>query len=108
MMETEVELNYFLRDAKSYKGIDLTREKISEICTKVGLEPKFKDKAPAPGNYPMLSINFYGIDESAIRSAVKEILGLYGNPELPGGFLLGPEKKRGNELVKSVMKELSL
>lgn len=106
MMETEVELNYFLRDAKGYKGIDLTREKISEICTKAGLEPKFKDKSP--GGFPMLSISFYGIDESVLKSAVKEILGLYGKPELPGGFLLGPEKKRGNELVKSVMKELSL
>jgi len=106
MMETEVELNYFLKDAERYKGVELNRAKINEICTKAGLEPKFKDKSS--GGFPMLSINFYGIDESVLKPAVKEILELYGKPELPGGFLLGPEKKRGNELVKSVMKELSL
>jgi hypothetical protein len=106
MMETEVELNYFLKDAKKYKGIDLNRTKISEICTKAGLDPKFKDKSPS--GFPMLSISFYHTNEAIIRPAVREILELYGKPELPGGFLLGPEKKRGNELVKSVMKELSL
>jgi hypothetical protein len=106
MMETEVELNYFLRDAKNYKGFDLTREKITEICAKAGLKPKFKDKSS--GGSPILSISFYHNYESVIRPAVKEILELYGKPELPSGFLLGPEKKRGNELVKSVMKELSL
>jgi hypothetical protein len=106
MMETEVELNYFLKDAKRFKGIDLNRAKISEILAKAEFEPKFKDKSPS--GFPMLSISFYHTNESIIRPAVKEILELYGKPELPGGFLLGPEKKKGNELVKSVMKELSL
>jgi hypothetical protein len=106
MMETEVELNYFIKDAKRHKGVDLNRVKISEICAKAELEPKFKDKSPS--GFPMLSISFYHTNESIIRPAVKEILELYGKPELPGGFLLGPEKKKGNELVKSVMKELSL
>lgn len=85
-METEVELNYFLRDAKGYKGIDLTREKISEICTKAGLEPKFKDKSP--GGFPMLSISFYGIDESVLKSAVKEILDYMENQSFLEGFYL--------------------
>jgi hypothetical protein len=106
MMETEVELNYFLKDAKNHKGFDLSKEKISEICAKAGLEPKFKDKNQE--YIRMLSISFYHTNESIIRPTVKEILELYGKPELPHGFLLGPEKKRGNELVKSVMKELSL
>jgi hypothetical protein len=108
MIEIEVELNYFLKDAERYKGIELNRAKINEICAKVGLEPKFKDKSKSPGGFPMLSISFYSAYESELKSAVKEILALYGKPELPMGFLLGPEKKRGNELVKSVMKELSL
>lgn len=106
MMETEVQLLYFRRDVKRIKGIDLNNDKINEICTKNGVSVKFKEKTP--GGMPQLSIDMYTIDELALRNCVKEILTLYGKPDLPGGMFLGAEKKRGNELVKSVMKELAL
>ena len=105
-METEVQLLYFKRDVKRLKGIDLSNDKINEICAKNGVNVKFKDKTP--GGMPQLSIDMYTIDELALKACVKEILTLYGKPDLPGGLFLSVEKKRGNELVKSVMKELSL
>jgi hypothetical protein len=106
MMETEVELLYFTNDVKRIKGIDLSKDKINEICTKSDVSVKFKDKTH--DNMPQLSIDMYNIDESVLRICVKEILTLYGKPDLPGGLFLGPEKKRGNELVKYFIKELSL
>ncbi len=105
-METEVQLLYFKRDVKRIKGIDLSNDKINEICAKNGVNVKLKDQTP--GNMPQLSINMYHTDESVLKVCVKEILTLYGKPDLPGGMFLASEKKRGNELVKSVMKELSL
>ena len=97
---------YFKNDVKKNKGIDLNKDKINEFCSKFGAQVKMKDKTP--GNMPQLSVSIYGADEAALKNCVKEILTLYGKPDLPSGFLLGAEKKKGNELVKSIIKEMSL
>ncbi len=101
MIETEVEMLYFKNDVKKAKGVELDKEKIKKICEEHNAQLKMKDKTP--GNMPQLSINIFGADESILKSCVKEIISMYGKPDLPGGFLLGAEKKRGNELVRSIL-----
>jgi len=105
-MEIEVELLYFKNDVRKNKGIDLNKDKINELCSKFGAQVKMKDKTP--GNMPQLSVSIRGVEESTLKNCIKEILTLYGKPDLPGGFLLGAEKKKGNELVKLIINEMSL
>ena len=106
MMDTEVEMLYFKNDVKRIRGIDISKDKINEICAKLNVELKMKDKTP--GNMPQLSINLSGTDETTLKGCIREIVSLYGKPDLPSGFLMGAEKKRGNELVKAVNKEFAI
>jgi hypothetical protein len=102
---TEVELQYFTKQVKMDKGMDIKNDLIEEIGKKYHINVRIKEKAhPA---YPQVIINMTSEDEAALKEGIREILELYGKPDLPMS-LFGGGKKKGNELVRSVMKELSL
>jgi hypothetical protein len=103
---TEVELHYFRKDVIMNKGSDIKNDLIEEIGKKHHINMGIKEKAP--GGYAELIINMTAEDEVGLREAIKEIIMLYGKPDLPMSLFGGEGKKRGKELAKSVMQELSL
>jgi len=106
MNGTEVELQYFRNDVKRFVGTDINIDFIKEIGSKYKTNMKIKEKSPS--GYSQVIINITAEDEAALKECVREILRLYGKPDLPMSLFGGGSKKKGNELVKSVMKELGI
>jgi hypothetical protein len=105
MNEYDVEMQYFKKDVKRIKGVDVNPETIKSICVKHGVECKVKEKTP--GNLPMVSTTVVSRDPESLKGVVKEIMQLYGKPELPAGFFAGAARKQGLEAIKSVLAEIS-
>lgn len=103
---TEIELQYFRREVIMNKGTDIKNDLIEEVAKKNHINVGIKEKAP--GGMAQVIINMTAEDEIALKEAVKEIIVLYGKPDLPISLFGGEGKKRGKEIAKSVMQELSL
>lgn len=105
MSEYDVEMQYFKKDVKRFKGVDLNPETIKSICAKHNVECKLKEKTP--GGLPLLSATLVSRDPNALRESAREIMGLYGKPELPAGIFAGAARKQGLQVIKSVLAEIA-
>lgn len=105
MNEYDIEMQYFKKDVKRLKGVDINAETIMSICSKHGVECKLKEKTP--GGLPMLSATMVSRDPNSLRESAREIMRLYGKPELPSGLFAGATRKQGLEVVKSILTEIS-
>jgi hypothetical protein len=105
MVEYDVEMQYFKKDVKRIKGVDVNLETIKSICAKHGVECKIKEKAPS--NLPMVSTTVVSKDPESLRGFAKEIMQLYGKPELPAGLFAGATRKQGLQAIKTVLAEIS-
>jgi transaldolase len=105
MAEFDIEMQYFKKDVKRIKGVDVNIDTIKSICTKHGVECKIKEKTP--GNLPMVSTTVISKDPENLKGFAKEIMQLYGKPELPAGLFAGAARKQGIEAIKGVLAEVS-
>jgi len=100
----EVDLQYFKNDVKRIKGTDINIERIKEIGKNCKADMNIKEKTPS--GFPAVLINVASDDESALRQCVKEIVSLYGKPEVPSSMFGGGSKKRGKEIANDVIREV--
>jgi len=91
MNEYDIEMQYFKKDVKKNKGVDLNIDTIKSLCQKHGLDCKIKEKSPS--GFPMVSTTVVSRDPESLRNFAKEVIGLYGKPEIPGGFFAGASRK---------------
>jgi transaldolase len=105
MSAYDVEMQFFKKDVKRIKGVDVNIDTIKTLCTKHGVECKIKEKTP--GNLPMVSTTVLSKDPENLKGFAKEIMQLYGKPELPGGLFAGAARKQGIAAIKGVVSEVS-
>lgn len=105
MGEYDIEMQYVKKDVKRIKGVDVSVETIKSLCAKHGVECKIKEKTP--GNLPMVSTTVVSNNPESLKGFVKDMIQLYGKPELPAGFFAGATRKQGLEAVKGVLAEIS-
>lgn len=106
MAAFEIEMQYYRNDVKQAMGANLSSDKIKEIGANSKIQMSVKDSAATGVSWVVVKMS--SDDEAAVRQCVKEIVRLYGKPELPGGLFGGSAKKKGKELVASVMNELGI
>lgn len=106
MANYEIEMKYFRSDVKMAMGANLSSDKIKEI----GANSKVRLSATDSGatGVSWVTVKMSSDDEIPLRQCVKEIVRLYGKPDLPGSLFGGAAKKKGKELVVSVMNELGI
>lgn len=105
MNEYDVEMQFFKKDVKRIKGVDVNLETIKSLCAKHGLECKIKEKTP--GNLPMVSTTVVTRDPESLKNFAKDIMQLYGKPEMPSGLFAGAPRKQGLDAIKGVLSEIS-
>ncbi len=105
MGDYDLEMQFFKKDVKRLKGVDVNAETIKGICAKHGVSCATKDKTP--GNLPMLSVKMAATDPEKLRQSAKEIMQLYGKPELPSGLFAGASRKQAIDVIKPIWAEMA-
>ncbi len=106
MANYEIEMKYFRGDVKMAMGTNLSSDKIKEIGANSKVQLSATDSGATGVSW--VTIKMSSDDEAPLRQCVKEIVRLYGKPDLPGSLFGGGAKKKGKELVVSVMNELGI
>jgi hypothetical protein len=102
MPRVEAELKYFPDDVKRQRKVEVKADDIIKIGKKYNTDIKTREKLVM--RFKQLVVTVGADDEVAVKNCVKDIIKLYGKPDLPS--LVFGSRKRGKELVKSAIKEL--
>jgi len=103
---------YFPGDLRRYKGIIIRKEDVEAVGAKIGVKVTYKI-APRGAAGPISALLFKhymietatitveGDDEEKVKEAIREIVKVYGKPNVDFGM-------KGAKLVKQVVKEMGL
>ncbi len=106
MEEIEVEMQYYKNDLKRLKKVDFNPDLVHQLSKSHGASVEIKDKVSS--GFPQVIIKLSHHNEGQLKEVVKQIVAAYGTPELSSPMFGGGKKKRGNELVKTAMREIAL
>jgi len=106
MEEIEVEMQYYKNDLKRLRKVDFNPDLVYQLGKSQGASVEIKEKSPS--GFPQVTIRLTHNNEAQLKEVVKQIVATYGAPELSSPMFGGGKKKRGNELVKSAMREIAI
>jgi len=114
MSKIVAQLQYFPRDVKRFKNIDVKPEDLRRIKEKYGTSIVGRVVRAGPGGliarrifsellFEMVIITVAGDQEEAVRNSIADIVKLYGKPDIPS--VLWGSKRQGSRIAKSVVEE---